>query len=85
MNAELADSAATGTIIDDDVSVAQVWLARFGRTVATHVVDAVGERLNEAAGAEFRGSDRGTSAAACSYPGRVAGIHADTVPDLGGP
>ena len=43
-----ADPTATGTIIDDDVSVAQVWLARFGRTVATHVVDAVSERLSEA-------------------------------------
>ena len=49
LHAELPDdSSATGTIIDDDVSVAQVWLARFGRTVATHVVDAVGERLSEA-------------------------------------
>ena len=46
--AEAADPAATGTIIDDDVSVAQVWLARFGRTVATHVVDAVGDRLTGA-------------------------------------
>ena len=49
LNAELpSDPAGTGTIVDDDVSVGQVWLARFGRTVATHVVDAVGERLNEA-------------------------------------
>ena len=44
-----SDPAATGTIIDDDVSVPQVWLARFGRTVATHVVDTVGERLYRAA------------------------------------
>ena len=51
LHAELpSDPTATGTIIDDDVSVPQVWLARFGRTVATHVVDAVGERLNGAAG-----------------------------------
>ena len=50
LHAELpSDPTATGTIIDDDVSVPQVWLARFGRTVATHVVDAVGERLNGAA------------------------------------
>ena len=49
LNAELpSDPAGTGTIIDDDVSVGQVWLARFGRTVATHVVDAVDERLSEA-------------------------------------
>ena len=59
VNAELADPTATGTIIDDDVSVAQVWLARFGRTVATHVVDAVGERLNEAAGRSFEAAIAG--------------------------
>ena len=84
VNVELADSAATGTILDDDVSVAQVWLARFGRTVATHVVDAVGERLSRGRGADFRGSDRGTSAAACPVAGVVAGVHADTVPGPGG-
>ena len=48
LNAELPDApAGIGTILDDDVSVGQVWLARFGRTVATHVVDAVSERLSE--------------------------------------
>ena len=36
--------AATGTIVDDDEAVEQVWLARFGRTVAIHVVDVVGDR-----------------------------------------
>ena len=85
VNAELADPTAIGTIIDDDVSVAQVWLARFGRTVATHVVDAVGERLNEAAGRSSEAAIAGHPPAACSYPGRVAGVHADTVPGLGGP
>ena len=33
---------------DDDSSVATAWLARFGRTSASHVVDAVGERLRGA-------------------------------------
>ena len=70
VNAELADSAATGTIIDDDVSVAQVWLARFGRTVATHVVDAVGERLNEAAG-------RSSEAAIAGHPLQPAPVPAE--------
>ncbi|MDD9984869.1 MAG: hypothetical protein OXQ31_01210 [Spirochaetaceae bacterium] len=36
--------SATGTILDDDEAVEQVWLARFGRTVAIHVVDVVGDR-----------------------------------------
>ena len=45
-NSTLADASATGTITDDDAeSVVQAWLARFGRTVASHVVDAVGGRL----------------------------------------
>ena len=69
-HAELADSTAIGTIIDDDVSVAQVWLARFGRTVATHVVDAVGERLNESAG-------RSSEAAIAGHPLQPAPIPAE--------
>ena len=71
VNAELADSTATGTILDDDVSVAQVWLARFGRTIATHVVDAVGERLNEAAG-------RSSEAAIAGHPLQPAPIPAES-------
>ncbi len=35
---------ATGVIKNDD-PLQQAWLARFGRTVATHVTDAVGDRL----------------------------------------
>ena len=49
-HATLTDATATGTIEDDDGSVAQAWLSRFGRTVATHVMDAVGGRLAEGAG-----------------------------------
>ncbi len=37
--------AATGTILDDDLPVAKAWLSRFGRTVATQVVDAVSDRV----------------------------------------
>ena len=42
--AVLADGEATGTIKNSD-HMQQAWLARFGRTVATHVTDAVGDRL----------------------------------------
>ena len=43
-NVRLADAIATGTITNSD-PLQQAWLARFGRTVSTHVMDAVGERL----------------------------------------
>ena len=42
-------ATATGTIENAD-PLPQAWLARFGRTVGTHVVDAVGERLRGAPG-----------------------------------
>ena len=41
---KLADAAATGTITNND-PLQRAWLSRFGRTVGTHVTDAVGERL----------------------------------------
>ena len=46
--AELSDAQAVGTIVNTD-PVPKAWLARFGRTVAGHVVDAIGERLTEGA------------------------------------
>ena len=49
--AVLADGTATGTIENSD-KLQQAWLARFGRTVATHVTDAVGDRLRGAPGQE---------------------------------
>ncbi|MXX90855.1 MAG: hypothetical protein F4Y68_16710, partial [Boseongicola sp. SB0665_bin_10] len=42
--AVIADGTATGTINNDDL-MPQAWLARFGRTAAGHVVDAVEGRL----------------------------------------
>ena len=42
--AYLADATATGTINNSD-PLQRAWLSRFGRTVGTHVADAVGERL----------------------------------------
>ena len=42
--AAIADGVATGTIENTDHMPA-AWLVRFGRTVGSHVVDALGERL----------------------------------------
>ena len=42
--AQLSDAQATGTIANTD-PMPRAWLARFGRTVAEHVVEAVDERL----------------------------------------
>ena len=58
-NSTLAAGSATGTITDNDAeAIAKEWLARFGRTVASHVVDAVDARLNTISGgsdaSEFR-------------------------------
>ncbi len=47
--AAIADGMATGTIENSD-PIPQAWLARFGRTVAGHVTDAIGERLTGPAG-----------------------------------
>ena len=40
----IADGVATGTIENSD-PLPQAWLARFGRTAAGHVVEAIGERV----------------------------------------
>ena len=44
------DGEATGTIVNDD-AMPRAWLARFGRTVGTQVLDALGGRLDGAGGA----------------------------------
>ena len=50
-NATLTDGGeAMGTILDDDPSLAEAWLVRFGRTVAGEVVDAVVERITAGGG-----------------------------------
>ena len=49
--ARLADRVATGTIENAD-PLQRAWLARFGRTAATHVTDAVGDRLRGTPGQE---------------------------------
>ena len=47
--ARIRDAEATGTIVNSD-PIPKAWLARFGRTVADHVVDAIGERLTGSPG-----------------------------------
>ena len=44
VGARIRDGEAVGTIENSD-AIPKAWLARFGRTVADHVVDAVGTRL----------------------------------------
>ena len=48
-NAWLADATATGTIENTD-AMPKAWLARFGRTVASQAVDAIGGRMEGAGG-----------------------------------
>ena len=47
--AAIADGVATGTIENSD-PIPHAWLARFGRTVAGHVTDAIADRLTGPAG-----------------------------------
>ena len=51
--ARLADAEATGTISNRD-PLPRAWLARFGRTAAGHVLEAVEERLSGAGAAEWQ-------------------------------
>ena len=49
----IGDGEATGTIANDD-PLQKMWLSRFGRTVASHVTDAVSDRLaNPLSGAQM--------------------------------
>ena len=53
-NARIADGTATGTIENAD-PLQRAWIARFGRTVASEVVDGITERLaNPRGGSELR-------------------------------
>ena len=51
VNAVLGDAEAVGTIVAGRDGLPKAWLARFGRTAAGHVLDAVGERLRSTRGA----------------------------------
>ena len=50
VNAVLGDAEAVGTIVAGRDGLPKAWLARFGRTAAGHVLDAVGERLRSTRG-----------------------------------
>ena len=53
-NAQIADGTATGTIENSD-PLQRDWIARFGRTVASDVVDGITDRLaNRGGGSELR-------------------------------
>ena len=45
VNGTLDEDQATGLITDEDGTVVKAWLTRFGRTVATQVVEAVSQRF----------------------------------------
>ncbi len=49
VNIVLDDAEAIGTILNDD-AMPRAWIARYGRTVARHVMDAVDDRLHGEAG-----------------------------------
>ena len=53
-NIRIVDPSATGTIVNSD-PLQQAWIVRFGRTVASQVVDGITERLESSAtGSEIR-------------------------------
>ena len=66
VGARIEDGEATGTIQDQD-PLPQAWLARFGRTVAGQVVDAVGTRLESEPSPHARGG--GMSIGSSAAPG----------------
>ena len=74
--AQLSDGQATGTIINTD-PVPKAWLARFGRTVAGHVVDAISGRFEGSAGGgshvTLGGQRLSLDGDASSGPGGAAG------------
>ena len=71
-NAWLADATATGTIVNTD-AMPKAWLARFGRTVAEQVLDAVGARLRTAPRAGVEASLAGEALPRWNADGSAAG------------
>ena len=65
--AYIADDKATGTIKNSDL-MPQAWLARFGRTVAQQVLDAVEERIRSAPEAGVRMTVAGQAIGAAQAP-----------------
>ena len=75
--AAIADGTATG-IIENSDPIPQAWLARFGRTVAGHVTDAIGERLT---GPARRGSHVTLGGQRLSLDGHARDVADATRPD----
>ena len=70
-NAVLEVGGATGTITDDDEAVTLAWLSRFGRTVASQVVEGVAERLAGSYGTRSLANTAGQAAAQAQNGGPV--------------
>ena len=73
VNAVLEVGSATGTITDDDEVVTQAWLSRFGRTVASQVVEGITGRLVEGGGGRSVLNTAGARGALAGE-GRKAGV-----------
>ena len=87
----LANARATGTIVNSD-PLQKMWLSRFGRTVAGHVVEAVSGRLSDTlSGAQMtvggqsvdllHADDEGTVAQALTGLARVLGAGGGPAPE----
>ena len=74
--ARIRDAEATGTIENSD-PIPKAWLARFGRTVADHVVDAVGTRLAGPSGSSGGGSQVTLGGQTLSFGGTGGGTDSE--------
>ena len=70
--AELADAEAVGTIVNSD-HMPKAWLARFGRTVTGHVLDAVEARLEAPRAAGGQATLAGQALASWNDDGGASG------------
>ena len=76
-NAWLSDATATGTIENTD-AMPQAWLARFGRTVAGHVLDTVSERMRAPRAAGLSATLGGQALPGIDFSGDPAARPAET-------
>ena len=75
-NAVLEVGSATGTITDDDEAVTRAWLSRFGRTVASQVVDGISDRLGRTGAGQslWNANGQAASLSARAADGREVGF-----------
>ena len=71
----IADGSATGAIENDD-PMPKAWLARFGRTVASQVVDAVSARLEGGGGSHVTVGGQRLGLSGAHAPGQEAALEA---------